>query len=114
MTRPLVYIAGPYRSESVSGIRRNIALAADAADALIRAGFDVCLPHALGNTLDVFGTRYGDAWWLASTLRMMKRCDIVYRLPGASEGADAEVAEAVRCGMPVYHSLDELTGGEVA
>ena len=40
--------------------------------------------------------------------RLLKRCDAVLRLPGASRGADMDVACAKALGLPVYHHVDEL------
>ena len=40
--------------------------------------------------------------------RLLKRCDAVLRLPGASRGADRDVARAQALGLPVYHHIDEL------
>lgn len=49
------------------------------------------------------------ARWLQWCLAMVAVSDVVLRLPGASSGADAEVAEARRLGKRVVHSIDELT-----
>lgn len=40
--------------------------------------------------------------------RLLKRCDAVLRLPGASRGADMDVARARALGLPIYHHIDEL------
>lgn len=40
--------------------------------------------------------------------RLLSRCDAVYRIPGASNGADLEVAKAREMGLPVYTRLDEV------
>jgi hypothetical protein len=40
--------------------------------------------------------------------RLLKRCDAVLHLPGASRGADMDVARAQAMGLPVYHHMDEL------
>ena len=40
--------------------------------------------------------------------RLLMRCDAVLRLPGASRGADMDVARAQALGLPVYHHIDEL------
>lgn len=46
--------------------------------------------------------------WLQWCLAMVGVSDVVLRLPGDSDGADREVAEARRLGKPVYYSIDEL------
>jgi hypothetical protein len=42
--------------------------------------------------------------------RLLQHCDAVLRLPGASRGADQDVAIARERGIPVYFSLDEVPG----
>jgi hypothetical protein len=41
-------------------------------------------------------------------MHWLELCDAVYRIEGASPGADREVRRAVEVGMPVYYSLEEL------
>jgi hypothetical protein len=40
--------------------------------------------------------------------RLLQHCDAVLRLPGASRGADQDVAIAQARGIPVYRSLAEI------
>ncbi|MFE5398605.1 DUF4406 domain-containing protein [Streptomyces sp. NPDC056568] len=40
--------------------------------------------------------------------RLLTHCDAVLRLPGASAGADQDVATARRRGLPVYHDVADL------
>ena len=40
--------------------------------------------------------------------RLLEHCDAVLRLPGQSTGADADVAIAVRRGLPVYHRVADI------
>ncbi|MFD4758643.1 DUF4406 domain-containing protein [Streptomyces sp. NPDC058439] len=40
--------------------------------------------------------------------RLLAHCDAVLRLPGASTGADQDVAIARRRGLPVYHDVAEI------
>ena len=40
--------------------------------------------------------------------RLLQHCDAVLRLPGASKGADNDVAIALSRGIPVYRSIDEV------
>lgn len=46
--------------------------------------------------------------WLELDLEWLCACDAVLRLPGESSGADNEVAEATKQGIPVVYSIDEL------
>ncbi len=40
--------------------------------------------------------------------RLLRHCDGVLRLPGASTGADQDVRIALERGLPVYHDVDEI------
>ena len=40
--------------------------------------------------------------------RLLKRCDVVLRLPGTSHGADLGVACSKAQGLPVFNHVDEL------
>lgn len=46
--------------------------------------------------------------WLHVDLAIIPKMDVVLRLPGISPGADREVAEAMRCGVPVCYSFEML------
>jgi len=58
------------------------------------------------------GREHGDAVFQAYQYpvahRLISRCDAVLRLPGASRGADLDVARAEALGLPVLRSVDEL------
>ena len=42
--------------------------------------------------------------------RLLQHCDAVLRLPGASTGADQDVAIARERGIPVFHRVEEIPG----
>ena len=42
--------------------------------------------------------------------RLLQRCDAVLRLPGASRGADRDVAIVEARGLPVYYALEDVPG----
>ena len=46
--------------------------------------------------------------WIELDLAWVEVCDCVLRLGGYSIGADSEVRHALRLGIPVYNSIDEL------
>ena len=48
--------------------------------------------------------------WMALDLAFVEVCDILWRLPGDSPGADREVAHARSRGIPVVSSFDALAG----
>jgi hypothetical protein len=97
--RPWVYVAGPY---TVGRLTVNIRKAIAAAEQILEAGGYPLIPH-LDFLWDIVNPK-GD-WWYDYTLELMRRCDIVYRLPGVSAGADGEEEEARRLGIPITHSI---------
>jgi hypothetical protein len=113
----LVLIAGPYLSGTdgdPSKIAANRARLEAAALPIYQRGHLpllgewLALPiiHAAGGREpgdDVF-----NAYQYPVAERLLQRCDAVLRLPGASRGADMDVARAQAQGLPVYHHVDEL------
>lgn len=113
----LVLIAGPYLSgtdgDPVKIAANRAALEAMALPLWERGhlplvGEWMALPliHAAG------GRTHGDevfqAYQYPVAHRLIERCDAVLRLPGASRGADLDVARARALGLPVFHHLDEV------
>jgi hypothetical protein len=103
-TKPHIYIAGPY---STPYPIYNIRLALEAADRLIASGWGhPVVPHLTGFWDFAYPRRYEE--WLALDLESMRGCNAVWRIQGASSGADGEVAEARDLGLPVFTEFDEL------
>lgn len=125
MGKLLVYVAGPITKGPLD---QNVRKAHEAGIALLKSGFAVIVPHGScfwGNrTVGVVvlhggdqlvsptffepevlpeGTKHGD--WYGCDLEIVRRCDAVYRLPGESTGADLEVAEAEKAGIPVFTDM---------
>jgi len=113
----LVLIAGPYLSGTdgdPARIAANRARLEAAALPIYERGHLpllgewLALPiiHAAG------GREPGDAVFHAYQYpvaeRLLARCDAVLRLPGASRGADMDVAQARARGLPVFHYVEEL------
>lgn len=106
----VVYIAGPYtRGDPVVNVRSAI----DAADALAVAGLAPFCPHL--NMVWHLAHPHSPDFWYAVDLRVLRSCALVLRLPGDSSGADEEVAEARRLGLPVFFGTAEdfLRSGHV-
>lgn len=113
--KKLVYVAGPI---SKGDRLDNIMRAHDAGIVLLKAGLAVIVPHGScfwGNkmqdeafVLEPFpaNTTYAD--WMGCDLEIVRRCDAVLRLRGESVGADMEVEEATKNGIPVFVDTDEL------
>ena len=101
--KPLVYLAGPYtRPDPVENVHK----ACKAADEVLAMGMIPFIPH-LTHTYHLVSPKPVEFWY-DYDIHMLRRCDVVLRLPGDSTGADREVAEAEGIGIPVVHGLDAL------
>ena len=106
----VVFIAGPLSGisngqEFEQGIQEQyVRVAVEAGIQLLQAGYAPFIPH-LSWYIDPY-TKYHE--WYEADLEFVRRCDLVLRLPGLSNGADREVALADELGIPVYHSLAEM------
>ena len=100
----LVYIAGPYRADTVNGQLKHVRVAEQYALKYWRMGYAVICPHK--NT-EHFGGLIEDAHFLAAGKEMLSRCDAVFTTTGwrSSEGAKDEVAYAETLSIPVFHDL---------
>jgi len=105
--RIVVYVAGPYRSPTESGVFDNIMRARAIAIELWRPGIAVICPHL--NTA-FFGGSQPDSVWFDGDLEIILRCDALVTVPNweRSEGTKAEVAHAKRNGIPVFHHTHEF------
>jgi len=120
MAKPmLILIAGPYRSgtsDDPDRMAENLERLEAAAWPVFRAGHVpmigewVALPvlRSAGrpSPLDPFAKQV----MYPTAERLLAHCDAVLRLPGASKGADQDVAIARRRGLPVYTSVEEVPG----
>lgn len=103
MSKPLVwYTAGPYRARGIWQTEINIRRAEEVAQSLRAHGQYVICPHTNCRWSDA---NVADAQYIAETLELMRRCDVVVVLPGweSSEGTRGEIAEAERLGMPLVY-----------
>ncbi len=98
-----IYIAGPYTQGDVAA---NVRAAYEAASALADAGFAPFVPHHTHFWHMLFPRPYTE--WLQLDLEFLPCCDAVLRLPGASNGADGEVAAAKALDIPVFADLKSL------
>lgn len=116
----LILIAGPYRSGTQDDpvlMRENLARLEAAALAVWRRGHLpmigewVALPimRLAGSLVP------GDAVWEATQYpvahQLLEKCDAVYRIEGASKGADQDVRIAMERGLPVYLKLEDIPLG---
>lgn len=118
LSKPLlVLIAGPYMSgtdgdpDKIAANRARLesfALPIYARGHLPLVGEWVALPiiHAAGGR--AHGDAVFDAYQYPVAHRLLARCDAVLRIPGASRGADQDVARAQAQGLPVYFDVEAL------
>lgn len=101
---PLVYIAGPYTNpDPVENTHRAIRAGLKLYDTEKAVPF---IPHLtlLAHMVDPRPVDY----WYRLDLDQLRHCDALWRLPGASTGADAEVGHAVVWDIPVFHHIAQV------
>ncbi len=113
----LILIAGPYRSGTNDDpiiMQQNLDSLELIALQLFRKGHMpmigewVALPliHMAGST------KPGDKIWneiqYPVAHRLLEKCDAVFRIPGASEGADEDVRVATERGLKIYYHLEDV------
>lgn len=118
MSKPLmILIAGPYRfgtNDDPAKMADNLARLEEAAWPLFQKGHVPMIGEwvALPIWNRAGGQAIGDELYeriLHPTAgRLLEHCNGVLRLPGASKGADNDVAIARELGIPVWFSLDEV------
>lgn len=98
-----IYIAGPYTSGDTG---ENVRNAYVAASELADHGYAPFVPHATHLWHLIFPRPY--EFWLELDKEFLPLCDALLRLPGPSNGADAEAQYARDNGIPVFTSISEL------
>lgn len=104
-----VYIACPYGDHNPLAVREVHVAAGDAAarELALRGHTPVCtvrLTHRWNEDERLKPAH----WWRIDLDLLTSWADAVCRLPGESEGADAEVAIAQERGMPVYFGVEAV------
>ena len=118
MTKPLlILIAGPYRSgtgDDPDLMAANLARLEEAAWPIFAAGHIpmigewVALPVLRSAGADGVTDPLAERVMYPTAQRLLAHCDAVLRLPGASTGADQDVAIARELGLPVYQRIEEI------
>jgi len=99
----LIYIASPYSTgDKLENVTRQIEMA----HILLDYGYAALWPLS-SHYLELFRSRPYDEW-LEMDFALLSRCDALLRLEGESIGADLEMKEAARLGIPIVFSVDEL------
>ena len=101
-----VYIASPY---TIGNQYCNVQTQLRTANKLYDAGFIPIAP--LLNTVYCHAQQERSwEFWLSICFALLDKCDIVFRCPGESKGADAEVAHAFNKGLQVFTDINVLIG----
>jgi hypothetical protein len=97
----VLYIAGPYRADSIQAVKANIERAGEYALRFWLRGWAVICPHKNSALFDGLS----DKICLAGYIEILKRCDAVFAMPGwkKSKGATAEIKEAKRLGIEIIY-----------
>lgn len=113
----IILIAGPYRSgthDDTVLMEENLARLEAAAIEVYRLGHLPMIGEWVALPLmRLAGMKFpGDAVWESIQYPvahvLLEKCDAVYRIEGASKGADQDVAVAKGRGLPVYHRLEDI------
>ena len=117
MTALLILIAGPYRSGTngdAALIARNLQRLEEAALHVYRLGHMpmigewVALPLATAAGSKAVGDTVSETLLYPVANRLIRQCDAIFRIGGASQGADNDVRLAEELGLPVYRSLSDI------
>ncbi|CAI0842634.1 NUDIX hydrolase [Serratia liquefaciens] len=117
MSAQLILIAGPYRSGTDGDAQRiadNLHRLEQAALAVYQRGHVpvigewLALPLATAAGSTQLGDAVSEAFLYPVAHRLIAQCQAIYRIEGASAGADNDVRLANEWGMPVYYRLDDI------
>ena len=112
--RPMIYVAGPISKGDMS---TNIRTALETARKLWDMGYVPFVPQLSFFWHTIFPQdaeervhvkRDGSLnFWMAYDFEIIRRCEVLFRLPGQSTGADMEELKCLEWDIPIVRSLDE-------
>jgi hypothetical protein len=103
MTKPKIYVAGPY---TIGDVALNVRAAVDAGEALLKAGFAPYVPHLSHFWHMLHPHTYVE--WLAFDREWLRSCDALLLLPGESKGAEDEAQTAYNMRIPVFETVEQV------
>lgn len=110
MTKPLlVFVSGPYSSDTPEGIQANVDCAVAAGKALMKKGHYVIVPHSMTYNWDL-DTDLTWGHFMDNCIELLLRGDAIYLLPDwrSSKGACIEEASAVASKKIIFRDMDEV------
>lgn len=117
MTQQLILIAGPYRSGTdgiQSRIDDNLARLERAALAVYQLGHVpvigewLALPLAKAAGSKSVADEVAESMLYPVAHRLIAKCDAIYRIAGASQGADMDIEVARKHGLTIYTALESI------
>lgn len=104
MSKPLVYIAGPFtKGDQISNCRTAMLAWNRLRESELIT--PIC-PHWSAYQQLLTPLTWGE--WIKYDLELITHCDAVYRMFGESKGADAEVEFASGRSIPVFYNEHDL------
>lgn len=96
-----MFISSPYSAATEQEREENVRKTYPVAKMIFERGGQPFIPLLF----HYYDLEYARPWvgWMETCLVWLRVCDVVVRIPGKSKGADIEVAEAQRLGIPVYY-----------
>ena len=99
-----IYVAGPYtKGDVVLNTRKAI----EVGEKIAELGHVPFIPHLTLFWHMLYPHTDIDFWYTYDN-EWLKSCDALFRIPGESTGADAEVKLARKLGLPVFYMLSEI------
>ncbi|WP_058910567.1 DUF4406 domain-containing protein [Entomohabitans teleogrylli] len=117
MSRQLILIAGPYRSGTDGKqelIDANLSRLEEAALAVYQRGHVpvigewLALPLAKAAGSTAIGDEISESLLYPVAHRLIGKCDAIYRIAGASKGADMDIEVARQQGLAIYTTLESI------
>lgn len=108
----LIYVAGPLKAKSENEIIENVTRAVKVGGVIFDLGYECIIPHLMWYSHRLIGWPVDNDQALSYCFRLVKRCDGLIRMPGASSEADNEVMILAKQGKPVV-PLEEITKLEI-
>jgi hypothetical protein len=104
-SRPLIYIAGPFRADTPWGIELNIRRAEEHGLRIVKLGGIPVIPHTMYR---FFQNSLPDDFWLEAGLALLRPCNAVAVTVDSSSaqrsrGTVGEIAAARESGIPVFY-----------
>jgi hypothetical protein len=103
----VIYVAGPFRGKTPWDVERNVRRAEEIAYWVSCQGAVALCPHSMYRFFDKTLT---DEFWLAATLELATRSDVLFLVPGwtGSEGSLGERRYFETAKKPIYETAEGL------